>query len=371
MNITFNASEVLKALVAISPAMAKKVSVPILENVKVKVKDNGTMVLIAHDLEVSVAKIVKNVEADGVREFCINPKDLSKALSSLNKADERVSCEISENAISIHHSRGTIDLPIVPADDYVEMAMGTDMKEVSLKSDILVPWLNVGVGFTADDELRPILMTVYLTRIGGVLRFASTDSRKLVSSSIESDGDDFEAYFTSKVIRAMGLNIDTSESDTIRLRIGDGNRYAIRTSDTLIMWLAPIGKYPNFAPIIAKREGDTVVKVLRSELKESIKRTLVSTDEATAKITLVGSPDGTLVLNGEDLSLGKNSVDKIECEIDGAEFRIAVKGTILLDAVDGLDEEYVCMNIRDGRSAIMLYNVEDKSKVALVMPLVL
>ena len=117
MTLKFNVSEVLKALTAISPAIAKKVTPPILENIKVKVKDNGTMVLVANDLEVYIAKIVKNVESDGAKEFCINPKDLSRFLSSLNKADERVVCDVDDTNIVIHHSRGEISIPILLRDE--------------------------------------------------------------------------------------------------------------------------------------------------------------------------------------------------------------------------------------------------------------
>ena len=369
MILKFNASEVLKALTAISPAIAKKVTPPILENIKVKVKDNGTMVLVANDLEVYIAKIVKNVESDGVKEFCINPKDLSRFLSSLNKADERVVCDVEDTNIVIHHSRGEISIPTLSAEDYSEMKMDDDAKAIRLDGTSLLPWLNVGLDFVANDTLRPVLCSVYLLRCDGVMRFASTDAHKLISSSVASEGDDFEAFFTQKVIRLLGMNIT---EDNITLRVGKSSRYSIRTNDTLVVWLAPVGKYPNFSPLIEKRSGDTVVKMSRDELKESIVRTLVSTDEVTTKIVLKTNDEGGILLMGEDLGKGKKSLDKISpIEMDGGGFEIAVKGSFFLDAVDALDDGNVMMMIKDSRSSIMLTNEEDNGKVVIVMPLVL
>ena len=369
MTLKFNVSEVLKALTAISPAIAKKVNPPILENIKVKVKDNGTMVLVANDLEVYIAKIVKNVESDGVKEFCINPKDLSRFLSSLNKADERVVCDVEDTNIVIHHSRGEISIPTLSAEDYSEMKMDDDAKAIRLDGTSLIPWLNVGLDFVANDELRPVLCSVYLSRSEGVMRFASTDAHKLISSSMASDGDDFEAFFTQKVVRLLGMNLT---DDTTTLRVGKTGRYSIRTSDTLVIWLAPLGKYPNFSPLIAKRSGDTVIKLSRNELRESIVRTLVSTDEVTTKIILKTNDEGEVLLMGEDLGKGKKSLDKVSpIETNGGNFEIAVKGSFFLDAVDALDDGNVLLMIKDSRSSIMLTNEEDNGKVVIVMPLVI
>lgn len=370
MKITINNKGFASAL-SIGGAMAGRVKImPILDCVKIAVS-SGNAVITSFDNECAILKETSISSTDGQGEFCINPKDLGRVLKTIK--DEEVTLDIGDTSCDIIHSKGSVSLPVLPAQDFPNPVNDDDAKNVDLPAEKFFNVLKNAHNYVSSDEFRPILTGVYIEISDSGLVVSASDSRKLYFDGIEipgSVGEVIPDILPSKAI-PVALNAMNGE-EMVNVSFGEKN-IVIRASDAKITCRKIVGKYPNVRSIIPA-DNAIRVKVDRSLLKDAICRAMLTADATNKILRMSISAFNELGVQSEDLGFGKKCAETIQCEdvsgIDG-EFIIGVKGDLMLDGINSVESDFVVMEFASPKKAFLVLDGEYPGKKIVLMPMAL
>ena len=286
----------------------KNKTLPILESAKVEVTTD-TLSVHSFNGESWVTKHTKVESADTTFAFCINPNDLVKALKSL--AEEVVTFAIEGNLLRIEHFKGTMEMPILPAEHF-PMAQVTEVgTTLTLDADTLKTWLGIVGDFTAEDDLRPVMNGMYLYAREGRLGVCATDAHKMFTDSVEGDYGEFGVIVPSSAFRPLKDMLDTKELGVV---IGDKN-ISFTSSDSELHCRLVEGNYPNFNAVIP-RNNSVLVKASKAELLDSVNRASLMANKTTSLLKLSVS-DSAMDIEGSDIDFSKKAKDSVSVKILG------------------------------------------------------
>ena len=93
---------------------------------------------------------------------------------------------------------------------------------------------------------------------------------------------------------------------------------------------------------------------------------VVSSEDFTGVILKVGP--GRMKLNSTNPDVGEAD-EEIEIEYEGRDFSVTYNVRYLIDAVEGVDEDEIVIDVREGDRPGVISGKEDRSYQSLVMPL--
>lgn len=370
MKIIINNKGFASAL-SIGGEMAGRVKImPIFDCVKIAVGSDNA-VITSFDNECAISKETSISSTDGQGEFCINPKDLGRVLKTIK--DEEVTLDIGDTSCDIIHSKGSVSLPVLPAQDFPVPVKDDDAKTFEFSVEKFFNVLKNAHNYVSSDEIRPILTGVYIEISDSGLVVSASDSHKLYFDGFEipgSVGEVISDILPSKAVIAA-LNAMNRE-ERVDVSFGEKN-IVIRASDAKITCRKIVGKYPNVRSIIPT-DNAIRVKVDRSLLNDAICRAMLTADATNKILKLSVSAFQELGVQSEDLGFGKKCAETIQCEdvsgIDG-EFVIGVRGDLLLDGINSVESEFVVLEFSSPKKTFLVLDGEYPDKKIVLMPMAL
>ena len=369
MELNVNRKRILEALSGVSSVAAKNATLPILECVKVNVREDGTMVVTAFDLEVSVMRKFKIADSyETAFDFCINPRDFANILKTLR--DEDVTLKVDDANCVIVHAKGEVSLPILPAVDYPEVGKDNNIAKLSVDSATLFEWLKNAVKFVASDKLRPMICGVYMYVDGLEFGVAASDGLYLFTDNNRANiSEPMNANATLGTKAVSPLLDMLNGTDDVMVMFGE-RMLSFRTSNAMLSCIKPVGAFPKFKALIMPRENTITVNIDKKELMDSVSRAIMTARVDTTLLRLKAEGN-TFTVSSEDLMFSKKSREDCPCTIEGGSIEIGVRGSNLVDCLNAIECENIVMEFVDARKAIYLYDGSAPNKRVLLMPLML
>ena len=369
MELTVNRKSLLEALSGAGSVASKNATLPILECVKINVRENGTVVICAFDLEVSIMRKFKFADSfDTPFDFCINPRDLSGILKTLR--DESVSLSVDDMSCVIKHAKGEVSLPIYPAVDYPEVTQDNNNAQITIDSETLFDWLKNAVKFVANDKLRPIICGVYLYTEGNLVGAAASNGLFLFAD--EQKCETSKPSFANGVLGTKAvsplLDMINGTNDVI-VSFGE-KMLSFRTANAMLSCIKPVGMFPKFKALIVPRTGTITVNIDKKELLDSVSRAIMTARTDTTLLRLKAEGNSFLV-SSEDLMYSKKSREECPCTIEGGAIEIGVRGSNLVDCLNAIDSDNITMEFVDAKKAVYFYDESSPNRRVLLMPLML
>lgn len=294
----------------------------------------------------------------------INPEDMSflvdasTILNALKELpDQPIKIQITKAEasynIEILYYTGKYSMAGINADIFPRMGEYENIKSINIHSDILKKGLSL-YKFAANDELRPIMMTVNLSgKIDSGLTFAATSGHVLAIHELADYivGDDINVNIPSKIAK-MATDIMHDDSD-ISIDY-DERTIAFTVEDYYIRYRLFEGKYPNFRSVVLTF-SQIDVKVDRTELISALNRVAVfsNSDIGLIKFTL---SNNNLILTAQDIDYNKSAKEDLFLDEVYDDFEIGFRSSLLLE---------ILKNIETGNCIVKL---NEPSKAALIMP---
>lgn len=368
MELKVNRKTLLETLSGVGSVAAKSSTLPILENVKICVREDGTMVATAFDLEVSAMRKFKFADNASPYDFCVNPRDLIAVLKTLK--DEEISLVVNESECIISHAKGEMSFPTLPAIDFPELGRDENQVRVSMEASTLFEWLKSGVRFVGNDKLRPIINGVYLYVSGNEIGVASSDSQKLFSDNMTISLDENYNVGGTLGTKAVSPLLDMiNGADKVMVYFGD-KMLSFRTETAMLSCVKPVGKFPNFKLLIGRKENPIKVTLDKSDLMDSVSRAIMTAKVETCLLRLSAN-GSTLRISSENLLFNKKSHEECFCTVEGGNIEIGVKGDNLMDCLSAIESGEVIFELTDARKSVNIYDSENPNRVVVVMPLCL
>lgn len=295
-----------------------------------------------------------------------------------------------QNVCTIDYQDGALDMPFFAAVEYPDAPAvvtpeapreGTDAVcrfQIGAQ-DLLGPVIQ-SRACVAADELRPVMGAVCLQCSVDNVVVAASDGHKLYKQVIECPGYmkhvGFAADGSAKLLvprGAMaaimgafgGAGTLTVTADTRRIMLQQGGA-------TLNM--AQIeGNYPNVDSVIPK-DNPYKVQISRESLKMALRRVQLSSDGAT-NLAVMRSDGQSFIVEASNDADGRQGSERIAVQQSDAflpqGFKIGMKLSNVIELLDMLDEDSICLFFSDASRPILLRNESQKlqGKTLLVMPM--
>ena len=364
MKIKVTQAKLSKALNNVSRIAIGKVTLPILNNVLIRV-DNKKVSLVTTNLDMAIMEFLPvSSSEDGV--VTVPAKLLAEFVSNLPK-NETIEITSKDTKVTIKAGRYSSTINGAIADDFPELPEIDDKKAVVYK--ISADEFKTGIGqvvvASSNDLTRPALTGVFFNTHGNKLAIAATDGYRLAEKIlIDKIKSEVAAIVPSnslqEVLRSLSDDVEEVEisfdADLVRFRLGE-----VEIISKLID-----ASYPDYQKLIPK---DNQVKVTldREELIRVAKLAALFARSVGGSIICEAKTPDTILIKSIANEFGENNSEiKTKVDQDG---RVNFNSRFLLDALNSLSSKDIELEFSSQITPTVLKNKKDNNYTHIVMPL--
>ena len=364
MKIKVTQTKLSKALNNVSRIAIGKVTLPILNNVLIRV-DHKKVSLITTNLDMAVVDFLPvSSSEDGV--VTVPAKLLAEFVSNLPKG-ETIKISSSDAKVTISAGKYSSTINGSPADDFPDLPEIDEKSAVTYKLGVDEFKTSVGQVLIAssNDLTRPALTGVYFNTDSGTLAIAATDGYRLAEKKlIDKVKSEVKAIVPAsslqEVLRSIGDDIEeieiTFNEDLVRFRLGE-----VEVISKLID-----ASFPDYQKLIPK-DCNIKVSLKREELVRVTKLAALFARSVGGSIVCETITPDTFSVKSIANEFGEND-SQIETSVDTAG-KINLNSRFLLDALGALEEPEINFEFSDRVAPILLTNKKSNKYTHIIMPL--
>lgn len=362
MKITVSQKNLKKALGIVEKVVAKNNSLPILNNILLKL-ENGRLRLSATNLEVGVNYII-GAKIEEVGQIAVPARIISDFISNIG--DENITLSTGKNnvlSINSEHYKTQIlgfdakDFPIIPNIKNKPLAV---IPVKVLKNSLVAVLDSVALS-----EARPELSGIFVNFHNDKIVFASTDSFRLTEKQVEFKNSSNNSFIIPRntvleLVRVLG---DLDGEVVVNL---SDNQISFSSSDFEMVSRLVDGNYPDYKKVIPDKFVSKVL-INKSELEKNIRLAgLFSSNISDIKISCTADKTGITAKNSD-----KGEIEtKVASNLKNQPFEISLNYHYLLDGLKILDTEDVVIEYTGQGSPLVLKPSNNRNDlVYIIMPL--
>lgn len=364
MKIKVTQEKLSKALNNVSRIAIGRVTLPILNNVLIRV-DNKKVSLVTTNLDMAVVDFLPvSSSEDGV--VTVPAKLLAEFVSNLPKGETiEISSEDTKVTITAGKYSSTINGAL--ADDFPELPEINEDSAVVYKIGVDEFKNSVGqVTIAASNDLtRPALTGVYFNTYDNILAIASTDGYRLAEKKlidkVESEVKAIvPATSLQEVLRSINDEVEEVEisfnEDLVRFRFGE-----VEVISKLID-----ASFPDYQKLIPK-DNNIKVTLGRDELVRVTKLAALFARSVGGSIICETKSPNIFSVKSIANEFGEND-SEIETRVE-VEGRVNLNSRFLIDALNALEEKEIDFEFSDHIAPIILKNKKSNNYTHIIMPL--
>lgn len=363
MKFACTQENLLHALDVVTPITGKNLSLPILNNVLLKVT-TSEIVLVSTNLEIALStKIRGKVERGG--DITINGKIFRDFVAL--QPNGKIQCELKENDLHVQSTSSKTVVKGVQSDEFpVIPKIDDDHVSHEFSMNDLGGALHRVLSAITVNESRPEISGVFMNYNEKKLFIVGTDSYRLaeyvlpLSDSILSGSFIVPLKTAHEILRVFaGKNITLSFSE-MQCACSDG--------DTELVSRLIEGQYPDYKQIIPTEEK-TTVSVNRAECLQAVKSASLFCKSGVNDIEIsTKKEEKLLVIAAANNQIGEN-ITTIPAVITGEDTTIVFNYRYVVDALSSLSTEDVLLSFNGPESTGVFKQTDELPLVYLVMPI--
>jgi len=364
MEFKVNSKVLEKLLSKIIPAVPSRTPMPILENFLFEIK-GGLLVVHATDLEISLKSSI-NVTASEDISIVIPARLVYDVVRSMEDVQINFSVE-GNSKLTLTIENGIYNISYSPSEDFPETPTVSKSKEFLINGKDLKKAIDQTSFAMSKEDMRPAMTGTLLEFASEGLRFVTTDGHRLVRliyKNIKTSAE--EQYIVperaitvlSKLLSETDVKIYLGKSH-ISFIIGD-----IEFSSRLIA-----EKYPAYSSVIPL-ENENTLRINRHILHSAIKRMMLFSSSSSKQVKF-SIKKNNVVVSAEDIDLGSNAVEKIDCEYNGEQMDIGFNTQYVNDILTHVEDEEVLFKLHSPTKACIIEpgkKQEGEDIMLLLMP---
>jgi len=371
MNFTVDRDLLIDVLTGIQGVAERRHTMPVLSHALMTIGD-GNLTVVSSDLEI-VVRCLQPVAAGEPGSIALPARKLLDIAKVLPK-ESTVSVAGKEgNYVEISSGRSHFRLAGLPSQEFPEMPEKPSGKTVSIDGDTFRKLSERVVPFASSDETRYNLAGILLERAetesGSMLRMVATDGHRLAMADGEV-GNIGELLASRKILvpkKGIQEIRKLAESGPGSIELSASEKFLFAAKGDTEVWVRLLdADFPDYRQVIPK-ENLLTATVARDAFSEVLRRVAVMAPDKVHSVKLSFS--------GKQLEVSSTSPDQgeardlLESEYEGPGMKIGFNGRYLQDAVSGVSEEKMVLQLKDEVSQVILRPEKERTYLAIVMPM--
>lgn len=372
MKFVVSSSEFLAHLQTIGRVINSKNTIPILDSFLFTL-DEEVLTIKASDSETTLVTSIRVADAEGSGVFAIPAKMLIDPIRQL--PEQPLSIEINDQNLEvfIFFQNGRYNLIGQSGETYPQSPA---VKENNITLNMKVEELFSGVlktlFATGEDELRPVMSGIFFDINQESLTFVSTDSHKLVRyrkngicSPVKS------SFILPRKPANMLKTILPREDGEVMIQFDDRNAYFIFSNYRMVCRLIE-GRYPNYNAVIPQSSPYKLI-VDRQLLIAALRRVSFFASQSTNLVKLQILPN-QIKISARDIDFSTAADESVVCQYDSEPINIGFKASLLIDTLNNLSSNEVCLELTDASRAGVITPLDQtagEEHLTILMPMLL
>ncbi len=349
----------------------RKTTMPILNNVLLRVRDNR-ITIIATDIEIT---LIANYEAQVVQEgeITVSAKKLHEMIREIPEGIVHVQRNAG-NQLTISCQKAVYRISGMPAEEFPSVTEDEELQLYKIDSKILTELITKSFFAISTDDSRPNLTGAFLEVESthddqNILRVAATDGHRLAIVESAGIAGDFLKLEKGIIIPRKGLQ---EIKKLLEENMGDvylgveKNMCVIKSQEAVLKCSLIDAEFPDYRRVIPQEKGVTVL-IEKEKLLHALKRINVIASEGYGGV-VVTLKDNLMVFTFNDPDLGE-ATDEIEVAYSGEEVIVGYSISYFLNAVEVIDEPNVSIEIGMGNKPSLVRGAGNDRYTCILMPL--
>jgi len=365
MKATIERATLLKSLGHVQSVVERRNTIPILSNVLIEAREDGSIRLMATDLDLQVDESVPaNVSQPGATT--LSAHTLFDIVRKLPEGSQ-VELSAAEGKMQVNAGRARFSLSTLPRDDFPVIAEGDLPTRFELPAATLRQIIEKTRFAISSEETRYYLMGIFLHVIDDQMRAAATDGHRLARVTIaKPDGADGmpdviiprkavqELY---RLLEELEGTVEISLSPT-KVRFGLGS--AVLTSKLID------GTFPDYNRVIPTA-NDKLLKLDPKSFSAGVDRVSTIASEKTRAVKMSVDRDKvTLSVTSPENGL---ATEELAADYGSDGIEIGFNARYLLDILSEIDGDTVEVHLADAAAPTLLRENDKSNALYVLMPM--
>lgn len=370
MNFSVDCDRFEGLLARVQSVAERRHTMPVLSHALLTADASG-LTLVASDLEI-VIRCVQEADVAEAGSVALPARKLFDIAKVLPKGPVRV-IEREGHHVEIAAERGHFRLAGLDSREFPEMPERPGTSPMAVDAEVFRRLVDRTVAFASADETRYNLAGVLLEQRdangASLLRMVATDGHRMAIAEGEAPGlSGLLAGGKALVPRKGLLEIRRlAESGPGSLELCASGKFLYAGKGDTELWIRLLeADFPDYRQVIP-RENRIAARVPRDAFGEALKRVSVMAPEKVNSIRLSFS-EGQLEVSTASPDLGE-ARDVLAVAYEGDPIRIGFNGRYLMDALSGIAEETVILEMKDDVSQVLVHPEKDATFSAVIMPM--
>lgn len=369
MRFTIRREELLKGLSIASRAVASKVAVAVLANLKIELNENGLFITGSnYDLTIRTFIPYKQDEVEIIRNYkegatLINSKIIVEIARKMGC--EEITLDVIDSTIATISGGGSeYKLNCVKPEEYPDLDLDSSGTKLTLRKEQFDSLVSQTAFAASLKEQRPILTAMNLEASNGVLTATATDSARLAKKEIAIDhGIEFVANVPAKMMVEVDHLIEGV--DSVDIAFSD-KKALFSLGKTVIATRLIAGDYPNTKGIVP-RITNYSLEINSGDLTKAIERANILSIDRENVVDLTMDENG-VEISAKSSQVG-SAVERIELfKFVGQQLKISFNSEFVLSAIRALGSEDVTFLFVGEMKPFVIKNANDESVIQIVTP---
>ena len=365
MKATIERATLLKSLSHVQSVVERRNTIPILSNVLIEAGEDGTIRLMATDLDLQVDESVPaNVGQAGATT--VSAHTLFDIVRKLPEGSQ-VELNAAEGKMQLSAGRARFNLSTLPRDDFPVIAEGDLPTRFELPAATLRQIIDKTRFAISTEETRYYLMGIFLHIADDQLKAAATDGHRLARVTVpKPDGADGMPDIIvprkcvaelRKLLEELEGTVEISMSAT-KIRFGLGS--AVLTSKLID------GTFPDYNRVIPTA-NDKLLKLDPKTFAQGVDRVSTIASEKTRAVKMnVDRDKVTLSVTSPESG---TATEELPADYGSDGIEIGFNARYLLDILGEIDGDVVEVHLADAAAPTLLRENDKSNALYVLMPM--
>ncbi|MFM5955343.1 MAG: DNA polymerase III subunit beta [Novosphingobium sp.] len=367
MKATIERATLLKCLSHVQSVVERRNTIPILSNVLIEAASDGTVKVMATDLDLQVVESLSAVSVEGAGAITVSAHLLFDIARKLPDGSQ-VSLETADNRMTVKAGRSRFSLPTLPRDDFPVIVEGDLPTSFELPAALLAQLIDRTRFAISTEETRYYLNGIFIHVTDDELRAAATDGHRLARFTIERpDGAEGmpDVIVPRKCVAELRKLLEEAADSNVEIDLSASKiRFTLGGENGVVLTSKLIdGTFPDYSRVIPTG-NDKLLKLDPKSFWEGVDRVATIATEKTRAGKMALEPDRvTLSVTSPD---NGTAAEEVPASYAAAGFEIGFNANYLKDILGQIEGDTVELHLADA-GAPTLIRQDDKSPALYVL----
>jgi DNA polymerase-3 subunit beta len=370
MKATIERAILLRCLSHVHSVVERRNTIPILSNVLIDASPDGSLRLMATDLDLQVVETMSAVAVEAPGAITVSAHLLFDIARKLPDGSQ-VSIETADNRMVVKAGRSRFTLPTLPRDDFPVIVEGELPTSFEIPARTLAELVDRTRFAISTEETRYYLNGIFIHVLDDELKAAATDGHRLARFTLpKPDGSEGmpDVIIPRKCVgelrklleEALDTNVQVDLSASkVRFTLG-GENGVVLTSKLID------GTFPDYTRVIPTG-NDKLLRLDPKSFYEGVDRVATIATEKTRAVKMALEPDKvTLSVSSPD---NGTAAEEIAADYSAPGFEIGFNAGYLKDILAQIEGDTVEIHLADAGAPTLIRQNDKSPALYVLMPM--